>query len=136
MKMNDIINEVADNFGLSPEQRKLANLGRVLMTAATTTKDDALSNVMAKVGDQLTNYGALFGPTTPEELVKKSGVSIQVIKKLLSYADKLHTQQSKLKADHADSGLDDLDNDDNDFIEPDDDAMAAQADQAARAKRD
>jgi hypothetical protein len=136
MKMNDVINEVADNFGLSPEQRKLANLGRVLMTAATTTKDDELSNVMAKVGDQLTNYGALFGPTTPEELVKKSGVSIQVIKKLLSYADKLHTQQSKLKADHADSGLDDLDNDDNDFIEPDDDAMAAQADQAARAKRD
>ena len=136
MKMNDIINEVADNFGLSPEQRKLANLGRVLMTAATTTKDDDLSNTMAKVGNQLTNYGALFGPTTPEELVKKSGVSIQVIKKLLSYADKLHTQQSKLKADHADSGLDDLDNDDNDFIEPDDDAMAAQADQAARAKRD
>ena len=134
--MNDIINEVEDNFGLSPEQRKLANLGRVLMTAATTTKDDDLSNTMAKVGNQLTNYGALFGPTTPEELVKKSGVSIQVIKKLLSYADKLHTQQSKLKADHADSGLDDLDNDDNDFIEPDDDAMAAQADQAARAKRD
>jgi hypothetical protein len=136
MKMNDVINEVEDNFGLSPEQRKLANLGRVLMTAATTTKDDDLSNTMAKVGNQLTNYGALFGPTTPEELVKKSGVSIQVIKKLLSYADKLHTQQSKLKADHADSGLDDLDNDDNDFIEPDDDAMAAQADQAARAKRD
>jgi hypothetical protein len=136
MKMNDIINEVADNFGLSPEQRKLANLGRVLMTAATTTKDDALSNVMAKVGDQLTNYGALFGPKNPKELVAKSGVSMEVIKKLLAYADKIDTSHDALKADHADSGLDDTDNDDNDFNEPDDDAMAAQADQAARAKRD
>jgi hypothetical protein len=106
------------------------------MTAATTTKDDALSNVMAKVGDQLTNYGALFGPKNPKELVAKSGVSMEVIKKLLAYADKIDTSHDALKADHADSGLDDTDNDDNDFNEPDDDAMAAQADQAARAKRD
>ena len=134
--MNDVINEVADNFGLSPEQRKLANLGRVLMTAATTTKDDELSNVMAKVGDQLTNYGALFGPKNPKELVAKSGVSMEVIKKLLAYADKLDKSKSALQTDHNDSGLDDTDNDDNDFNEPDDDAMAAQADQAARAKRD
>jgi hypothetical protein len=135
MKMNDVINEVADNFGLSPEQRKLANLGRVLMTSATTTKDDELSNVMAKVGDQLTNYGALFGPKNAKELVAKSGVSIEVIKKLLAYADKIHTSQSALKADHADSGLDDTDNDDNDFNVPDDADDAMAADQAARAKR-
>ena len=122
MKMNDIINEVEDNFGLSPEQRKLANYGRILMDQATTTKDDALSNVMAVVGDSLTNFGAI--------------VSAEVIKKLLNHADNIATTQSKLKSDHADSGLDDLDTDDNDFNEPDDDAMAAQADQAARAKRD
>ena len=134
--MNDVINEVADNFGLSPEQRKLANLGRVLMDAATTTKDDALSNTMAKVGNQLTNYGALFGPKNPKELVAKTGVSMEVIKKLLAYADKLDKSKSALQTDHNDSGLDDTDNDDNDFNEPDDDAMAAQADQAARAKKD
>ena len=136
MKMNDILNEVADNFGLSPEQRKLANLGRVLMDAATTTKDDALSNTMAKVGNQLTNYGALFGPKNPKELIAKTGVSMEVIKKLLAYADKLDKSKSALQTDHNDSGLDDTDNDDNDFNEPDDDAMAAQADKAARAKRD
>jgi hypothetical protein len=136
MKMNDVINEVADNFGLSPEQRKLANLGRVLMDTATTTKDDALSNTMAKVGNELTNYGALFGPKNPKELVAKTGVSMEVIKKLLAYADKINKSHAALKTDHDDSGLDDTDNDSNDFNEPSDADDAMAADQAARAKRD
>jgi|TARA_B110000259_G_scaffold15720_1_gene16484 hypothetical protein len=132
MKMN----EVADNFAVAPEHTKLSRFGRLLMDAATTTKDDALSNVMATVGNQLTTYGALFGPKNPKELVAKTGVSMEVIKKLLAYADKLDKSKSALQTDHNDSGLDDTDNDDNDFNEPDDDAMAAQADKAARAKRD
>mgnify|MGYP000913740203 FL=1 len=120
MKMNDILNEVNDNFGLSPEQRKLANMGRTLMNAAATTKDDALSNVMSKVGNELTNYGALFGATSLAELVKKTGVSAEVIKKLMAYADKIGDVHTDLKKDHADSGLDDKDNDDDDFNEPSD----------------
>lgn len=135
MKMQDILNEVNDNFGITPEQRKLANLGRTLMNQAAVTKDDNLSNVMAKVGNELTNYGALFGPKSIKELVDKSGVSIEVIKKLLAYADKIHSSQSSLNKDNDDSGLDDTDTDDNDFREPSDDDIAAQADQAARAKR-
>ena len=115
MKMNDILNEVNDNFGLSPEQRKLANMGRTLMNAAATTKDDALSNVMSKVGNELTNFGALFGATNLAELVKKTGVSAEVIKKLMAYADKIGDVHTDLKKDHADSGLDDKDNDDDDF---------------------
>ena len=118
--MNDILNEVNDNFVLSPEQRKLANLGRTLMNAAATTKDDALSNVMSKVGNELTNFGALFGATNLEELVKKTGVSAEVIKKLMAYADKIGDVHTDLKKDHADSGLDDKDNDDDDFNEPSD----------------
>jgi proline dehydrogenase len=120
MKMNDILNEVNDNFGLSPEQRKLANMGRTLMNAAATTKDDALSNVMSKVGNELTNFGALFGATNLAELVKKTGVSAEVIKKLMAYADKIGDVHMDLKKDHADSGLDDKDNDDDDFNEPSD----------------
>jgi hypothetical protein len=120
MKMNDILNEVNDNFGLSPEQRKLANMGRTLMNAAATTKDDALSNVMSKVGNELTNYGALFGATSLAELVKRTGVSAEVIKKLMAYADKIGDVHMDLKKDHADSGLDDMDNDDDDFNEPSD----------------
>ena len=120
MKMNDILNEVNDNFGLSPEQRKLANMGRTLMNAAATTKDDALSNVMSKVGNELTNFGALFGATNLAELVKRTGVSAEVIKKLMAYADKIGDVHTDLKKDHADSGLDDKDNDDDDFNEPSD----------------
>jgi len=120
MKMNDILNEVNDNFGLSPEQRKLANMGRTLMNAAATTKDDALSNVMSKVGNELTNFGALFGATNLAELVKKTGVSAEVIKKLMAYADKIGDVHTDLKKDHANSGLDDKDNDDDDFNEPSD----------------
>ena len=115
MKMNDILNEVNDNFGLSPEQRKLANMGRTLMNAAATTKDDALSNVMSKVGNELTNYGALFGATSLAELVKKTGVSAEVIKKLMAYADKIGDTHMDLKKDHADSVLDDTEHDEYEF---------------------
>ena len=135
MKMQDIINEADSPFGLTPEQRKLANLGRTLMDQAAVTKDDDLSNVMAKVGNELTNFGAPFGAKNLGELVKKTSVSAEVIQKLLAYADKIHSSHVALNKDNDDSGLDDTDNDDNDFMEPDDDEMAAQADRAARAKR-
>ncbi len=118
MKMNDIINE--DNFDLSPQQRKIANMGRTLMNQAATTKDDALSNVMSKVGNELTNFGALFGPKNLKELVAKTNVSAEVIKKLMAYAEKVGDTHMDLKKDHADSGLDDMDNDDNDFNQPSD----------------
>jgi len=106
MKISDILKE-GDNFGMSPQQRKLANLGRVLMDQATTTKDDALSNVMAKVGNELTNFGATFGPKNLDDLVKKTDTPAPVIQKLLSYADKVLTAQSKLQKDQDDGGLND-----------------------------
>ena len=96
-----------DNFGMSSQQRKLANLGRVLMDQATTTKDDELSNVMAKVGNELTNFGATFGPKNLNDLVKKTDTPAPVIQKLLAYADKILTAQNKIKADHKDGGLND-----------------------------
>ena len=98
---------IEDNFDLSPKQRKLANLGRVLMDQATTTKDDALSNVMAKVGNELTNFGATFGPKNLNDLVKKTDTPAPVIQKLLAYADKILTAQNNIKADHKDGGLND-----------------------------
>jgi hypothetical protein len=96
-----------DNFGMSPQQRKLANLGRVLMDQATTTKNDELANVMAKVGNELTNFGANFGPKSLDDLVKKTDVPAPVIQKLLAYADKILTAQNDIKADHKDGGLND-----------------------------
>ena len=106
MKISDILKE-GDNFDLSPQQRKLANLGRVLMDQATTTKDDALSNVMAKVGNELTNFGATFGPKNLNDLVKKTDTPAPVIQKLLAYADKIYKAKNDLSKDHDDGGLND-----------------------------
>lgn len=122
-----------DNFDLTPQQRKLANLGRVLMDLAVSTKDDNLSNVMAKVGNELTNFGATFGPKSLGDLVKKTGTSQVIIQKLLQHADAVANHKAALANDHEDGGLDDTDSDE--FAEPDDAAMAAQANRAMRAKR-
>lgn len=133
--MKDIVNEVADNFGMTPQQRKIAALGRTLMDQAPSIKDDELSNMMARVGNELTNFGAPFGARNLQDLVKKTGATIEVIKKLLDYAEKIGASHSQLKKDHDDGGLDDTNDSDDDWNEPDDDVMAAQADRAMRAKR-
>lgn len=131
MKMNEILRE-GDNFDLTPQQRKIAAMGRTLMNQAATIKDDNLANVMSKVGNELTNFGALFGATNMKELVQKTNVSPEVIKKLMAYADKIGDTSMDLKKDHDDSGLDDQDNDDNDFNAPSDAEIARQADQMAK----
>ena len=72
--LNDITKDVLDEgFESSPLEKKLAKYGRILMDQAVTQKDDALSNLMSKVGDQLTNYGTTYGASSLEDLVKKTG---------------------------------------------------------------
>jgi len=124
----DVLNEA---FESTPLEKKLANYGRILMDQAVTTKDDALSNLMSKVGDQLTNWGTTYGASSLEELVKKTGATPNVIKKMLAFAEKIAQTKGDLKADNADGGLDDEGEDE--FTNPADDEMAAmKADQAAR----
>jgi hypothetical protein len=106
MKITDILKE-GDNFDLTPQQRKIATLGRVLMNQATTTKDDALANVMAKVGNELTNFGATFGPKNLKDLENKTDVPAKVIQKLLAYAQKIEAAQNNISKDHKDGGLND-----------------------------
>lgn len=134
MKIVDILTE-GDAFGITPQQRKIASLGRTLMGQAPSVKDDELSNMMAAVGNELTNFGATFGPRNLGDLVKKTGATAEVIKKLLDYAEKVQSQNTNIANDHDDGGLDDTNDSDDDWNEPDDDAMAAMADRAARAKR-
>lgn len=115
----------------SPQQKKLANYGRILMDQAATTKDDALSNMMAKVGNELTNFGATFGSRTLEELCKKTGTTPNIVKKLLAYAEKISATQKDIASDKSDGGLDD--EGDDEFTSAADDEMdAMKADQAAR----
>ena len=130
--LNNITKDVLDEaFESTPLEKKLANYGRILMNQAVTTKDDALSNLMSKVGDQLTNWGTTYGASSLEELVKKTGATPNVIKKMLAFAEKIAQTKGDLKADDADGGLDDAGDDE--FTNPADDEMAAmKADQAAR----
>lgn len=115
----------------SPQQKKLANYGRILMDQAATTKDDALSNMMAKVGNELTNFGSTFGSRNLEELCKKTGTTPNIVKKLLAYAEKISATQKDIASDKTDGGLDD--EGDDEFTQAADDEMdAMKADQAAR----
>lgn len=118
---------------MTPAVRKLTQYGRILMDQAATTKDDELSNTMAKVGDALTRYGSPYGARSLEELVKKTGTSPNIIKKLLAYAEKIAQTQTALSTDHSDGGLDD--EGDDEFTSASDDEMAAMADRAARRAR-
>tara|TARA_B110000503_G_C7158017_1_gene418238 strand:+ start:2440 stop:2895 length:456 start_codon:yes stop_codon:yes gene_type:complete len=129
--LGDEVQQEAGAYEISSTQKKLANYGRILMDQAATTKDDGLSNIMAKVGNELTNFGAAFGSKSLDELVKKTGASPNVIKKLLAYAEKISVTQSQLKVDDRDGGLDDQGDDD--FTSSADDEMdAMKADKAAR----
>jgi hypothetical protein len=132
--LNNITKDVLDEgMESTPIQKKLAAYGRILMDQAVTTKDDELSNVMAKVGDALTRFGTTFGPGSLEDLVKTTGTTPNVIKKLLAYAEKIFQTHGDLKTDNRDGGLDD--EGDDDFTQASDDEMAAIADKAARARR-
>ena len=65
---------------------ELSRIGRILMDKAITTKDDALSNVMSRVGDELTRYGAPGGATSMQELEKKTKLPQEKILKLMKWA--------------------------------------------------
>ena len=128
-----VLDDEVQETEMTSQQRKLAQYGRILMDQAATTKDDELSNMMAKVGNELTTFGTTFGSRNLEELIKKTGTSTNVIKKLLAYAEKIAHTQSALSSDDADGGLDD--EGDDEFTQASDDEMAAMADRAARARR-
>lgn len=114
----------------SPIEKKLARYGRILMDQAATTKDDELSNTMAKVGDALTRYNTTFGAKSLDELVKQTKTSPNIIKKLLAYAEKIGQTKAALAKDNSAGGLDD--EGDDEFTQASDDEIAAMADKQAR----
>jgi len=69
-----------------PHGAELSRIGRILMDKAITTKDDALSNVMSRVGDELTRYGAPGGASSMQELEKRTRQPQEKILKLMKWA--------------------------------------------------
>ena len=91
---NKIRNEAYDH----PEGAKLSRLGIILMDKAITTKDDALSNVLSRVGDELTRYGAPGGARDIKDLEARTKLPQAKIMKLMSWADaQKDTSLSKVK---------------------------------------
>ena len=56
------------------------------MDKAVTVKDDALSSVLSRVGDELTRYGEAGGARSIEELEKKVRIPKEKIMKLMKWA--------------------------------------------------
>lgn len=86
MKIDEVTVNPKAGYEITPAQRQIAELGRVLMDKAVTTKDDELSNTMAKVGSSMTEFGSAWGPRNLDELLKATGVDAAMLKKLLAYA--------------------------------------------------
>lgn len=130
MKINEVIVREAD-YETGEGNRKLAAIGRILMDRAATTKDDNLSNIMAKVGNELTSYNTTFGSRSLEELLRKTGVSKELLMKMMKYGE----MELKKSGDAA-KGADVPDEPEDDDMDkgPDDDEIARQADMMAKGK--
>ena len=90
-----------------PQGGELSRMGRILMDKAVTTKDDALSNVMARVGDELTMYGAPGGARSIEELEKRTKLPKEKIMKLMQWAKSQKDDSlAKVKDPKPDDGSD------------------------------
>lgn len=130
MKINEVTAQEA-NYETGDGSRKLAAIGRVIMDKAVTTKDDELSNTMAKVGDELTRYNTAYGARSVEELLKKTGASKELLMKLMKFGEAtLQKSGDPAKgADVADEPADD------DSYGPSDADIDAKAKRMAMAKR-
>lgn len=80
--------DVPDNFGMSKQQKDLANMGRKLMDMAAKEKNDMISNAMARLGDELTNWGTTYGAKNLNDLTKKTGLKPNIIRDLMTRANK------------------------------------------------
>jgi len=69
-----------------PAGNELSRIGRILMDKSITVKDDALSNVMGRLGDELTRYGEAGGASSFDELIKKVRLNKDQVMKMMKWA--------------------------------------------------
>ena len=63
-------------------------MGRKLMDMAAKEKNDMISNAMARLGDELTNWGTTYGAKNLNDLTKKTGLKPNIIRDLRTRANK------------------------------------------------
>ena len=135
MKINEVT-EAGVDYETNPAHKKIANIGRALMTHSETTsmkgKSEAeldMFNKMSSLGNALTRFGTAFGPKSVEDIVKETGLQAPIIQKLMAFGEKLAAKGVAPKvADPEDEPEDNGD----EFAAPNDDEIARQADRAAR----
>jgi hypothetical protein len=99
----------------NPQGGELSRMGRILMDKSITVKDDALSNVLGRVGDELTRYGEVGGASSIEELCKRARVQKETLMKMLKWAQQQKdTSLDKVK-DPEPSKDDEEDNEDESY---------------------
>ncbi len=111
-------------YGMSDQQRQLADIGRALMNAQFKTDNDEESNKLSLIGSELTRFGAEEGASSLEDLMRKAKISSQ--EELLKYMkmgkDMVARGEHEMGAQGA--GSDDVEKDDDEF-DADADATAA-----------
>ena len=136
MKINEVT-EAGVDYETNPAHKKIAAIGRALMTHSETAsmkgKTDSeidMFNKMSSLGNALTRFGTAFGPKSVKDIVKDTGLQPAIIQKLMAFGEKLAAKGVAPKV----ADVEPEEPEDDEFAAPDDDAIAAKADQMARRK--
>ena len=78
----DADNMRSSYYGMSDQQRQLADMGRALMNSQFKY-DDALGNKMADVGNELTKFGTPEGSKSMEDMLRKLKMSREDLLKFM-----------------------------------------------------
>ena len=70
------------------ENYKASAIGRKLQSMAEIEPNDTIANAMARLADHLEDFGQTFGAKSMNDLVKKTGMSQEIIKALINKATK------------------------------------------------
>lgn len=87
-----------ESMYVNPSGSEFARMGRILMDKAAATKDDALANVLSRVGSELTRYDEFGGARSLDDLIKRLDIKKESLMKLLKWAkSQTDTSASKVK---------------------------------------
>jgi hypothetical protein len=110
-------------YGMSDQQRQLADIGRALMNAQFKADSDEESNKLSLIGSELTRFGAEEGAKSLEDLMRKAKITSrdELLKYMSMGKDMVARGEHEMGAQGA--GSDDAVDDDE--FDTDADAMAA-----------
>ena len=89
--VNEDMTAPTRHMTLSEESFDGPRVGRKLQALAVKEPNDVIANAMANLADHLEDWGASFGPKSMQDLVKKTGLTAEVIKMLVQRASKVNS---------------------------------------------